>query len=105
MQRAQVACRGAALDHLGLLHRRVELRPRDAIDEVHIELECARGQPFGAFIGFGERLERRAVERLGLKFAPRLKFLADDSFDEAGRIERLLSDPRVARDLGDLGED
>ncbi len=34
-----------------------------------------------------------------------LKFMADESFDEAGRIERLLNDPRVARDLGDLGED
>jgi ribosome-binding factor A len=50
-------------------------------------------------------LQREVAQRLGLKFAPRLKFLADESFDEAGRIERLLSDPRVARDLGDLGED
>jgi ribosome-binding factor A len=50
-------------------------------------------------------LQREVAQRLGLKFAPKLKFLADESFDEAGRIERLLSDPRVARDLGDLGED
>jgi ribosome-binding factor A len=50
-------------------------------------------------------LQREVAQRLGLKFAPRLKFLADESFDEAGRIERLLNDPRVARDLGDLGED
>jgi ribosome-binding factor A len=50
-------------------------------------------------------LQREVAQRLGLKFAPRLKFLADESFDEAGRIERLLSDPKVARDLGDLGED
>jgi ribosome-binding factor A len=39
------------------------------------------------------------AQRLGLKFAPRLKFLADESFDVAERIERLLNDPRVARDL------
>jgi hypothetical protein len=26
--------------------------------------------------------------------------VADESFDVAGRIDRLLSDPRVARDLG-----
>ncbi len=45
-------------------------------------------------------LQREVAQRLGLKFAPRLKFLADESFDEADRIERLLSDPRVARDLG-----
>lgn len=50
-------------------------------------------------------LQREVAQRLGLKFAPRLKFLADESFDEAERIDRLLSDPKVARDLGDLGED
>ena len=50
-------------------------------------------------------LQREVAQRLGLKFAPKLKFLADESFDEAERIERLLSDPKVARDLGDLGED
>lgn len=46
-------------------------------------------------------LQREVAQRLGLKFAPKLRFMADESFDEAGRIERLLSDPRVARDLTD----
>jgi len=50
-------------------------------------------------------LQREVAQRLGLKFAPKLKFLADESFDEAGRIEQLLNDPRVARDLDDLDED
>ena len=50
-------------------------------------------------------LQREVAQRLGLKFAPKLKFLADESFDEAERIDRLLSDPKVARDLGELGED
>ena len=50
-------------------------------------------------------LQREVAQRLGLKFAPKLKFLADESFDEAERIERLLNDPKVARDLGELGED
>jgi ribosome-binding factor A len=49
--------------------------------------------------------QREVAPRLGLKFAPKLKFLGDESFDEAERIERLLNDPKVARDLGDLGED
>jgi len=48
-------------------------------------------------------LQREVAKRLGLKYAAKLKFRADDSFDEAGRIERLLSDPKVARDLGDQG--
>ena len=49
--------------------------------------------------------QREVAKRLGLKFAPRLSFKPDRSFDEADRIERLLNDPKVARDLGDLGED
>ena len=44
--------------------------------------------------------QREVAKRLGLKFAPRLQFKPDESFDEAERIERLLSDPKVARDLG-----
>ena len=43
--------------------------------------------------------QREVAKRLGLKFAPRLSFKPDESFDEAERIERLLDDPRVARDL------
>lgn len=48
-------------------------------------------------------LQREVAKRLGLKFAPKLKFRPDESFDEADRIERLLSDPKVARDLEDEG--
>lgn len=44
-------------------------------------------------------LQREVAKRLGLKFAPKLSFRADESFDEAERIERLLRDPKVARDL------
>ena len=50
-------------------------------------------------------LQREVAQRLGLKFAPKLQFHADESFDEAERIDRLLNDPKVARDLGELGED
>jgi len=49
-------------------------------------------------------LQREVARRLGLKFAPKLKFRADESFDEAARIDKLLSDPRVARDLGEREE-
>ena len=48
-------------------------------------------------------LQREVAKRLGLKFAPKLQFRADESFDEADRIERLLDDPRVRRDLDDAG--
>ncbi|HZF45483.1 MAG TPA: 30S ribosome-binding factor RbfA [Sphingomonadaceae bacterium] len=43
--------------------------------------------------------QREVAKRLGLKFAAKLQFRGDESFDEADRIERLLNDPRVARDL------
>ncbi|MBT8428145.1 MAG: ribosome-binding factor A, partial [Erythrobacter sp.] len=45
--------------------------------------------------------QKEVAKRLGLKFAPKLAFQPDESFDEAGRIEQLLSDPKVARDLED----
>ena len=43
--------------------------------------------------------QKEVAQRLGLKFAPKLQFRADESFDEADRIESLLDDPRVKRDL------
>ena len=49
--------------------------------------------------------QREVAKRLGLKFAPRLSFKPDESFDEAARIERLLNDPKVVRDLEGDDED
>lgn len=49
-------------------------------------------------------LQREVAKRLGLKFAPKLAFRKDESFDEAERIETLLRDPKVARDLEDDAE-
>jgi ribosome-binding factor A len=43
--------------------------------------------------------QREVAQRLKLKYAAKIKFLPDESFDEASRIDRLLADPRVARDL------
>ncbi|MFY7835124.1 MAG: 30S ribosome-binding factor RbfA [Novosphingobium sp.] len=49
--------------------------------------------------------QREVAQRLRLKYAAKIKFLPDESFDEASRIERLLSDPKVLRDLdGDSAE-
>ena len=44
--------------------------------------------------------QRELAGRLKLRFAAKLKFLGDESVDEAARIEALLRDPKVARDLG-----
>lgn len=43
--------------------------------------------------------QREVAQRLKLKFAAKVSFRADETFDEAGRIDALLNDPRVKRDL------
>ncbi|MFM5917007.1 MAG: 30S ribosome-binding factor RbfA [Novosphingobium sp.] len=48
-------------------------------------------------------LQREVAQRLKLRFAAKLKFLGDESFDEASRIDALLADPKVQRDLADEG--
>lgn len=45
--------------------------------------------------------QKEVAGKLRLKYAAKIKFLPDETFDEADRIERLLRDPKVARDLGD----
>lgn len=44
-------------------------------------------------------LQREVAARVKMKYAARLKFLPDESFDEGTRIDRLLRAPKVARDL------
>ncbi len=44
-------------------------------------------------------LQREVARRVNTKYAARLKFLSDESFDEGSRIDRLLRDPKVAQDL------
>src|SRR3954451_11526269 len=44
-------------------------------------------------------LRGRLGHAIEMKFTPALKFLHDESFDEAARMTRLFQDPRVARDL------
>lgn len=44
-------------------------------------------------------LQREVAARIRTKYAAKLKFLPDDSFDEGTRIDTLLRRPEVARDL------
>lgn len=39
------------------------------------------------------------AHEVNLKFAPDIRFMADESFDEASRIERLLASDKVRKDL------
>ena len=46
-------------------------------------------------------LRGEIAHKINLKFAPDLRFRADERFDEAARIDRLLHSPAVKRDLRD----
>jgi len=48
-------------------------------------------------------LQREVAARVQNKYAAKLKFLADESFDEGTHIDTLLRKPAVARDLIDEG--
>ncbi|MEY4951662.1 MAG: ribosome-binding factor RbfA [Pseudomonadota bacterium] len=43
--------------------------------------------------------QKEVAGKLKLKYAARIKFLPDESFDVAEKIEALLRDPKVQRDL------
>ncbi|HEY0115577.1 MAG TPA: 30S ribosome-binding factor RbfA [Allosphingosinicella sp.] len=44
-------------------------------------------------------LQSEVARRVNTKYAAKLKFLPDESFDEGSRIDSLLRDPKVARDI------
>lgn len=43
--------------------------------------------------------QREVASRVKMKYAAKIKFLVDESFDEGSHIDQLLRDPKVARDL------
>jgi ribosome-binding factor A len=45
-------------------------------------------------------LRGEVAKRVNLRFSAQLKFLADQSFDEASHIDAVLRRPEIARDLG-----
>ena len=46
-------------------------------------------------------LQREVATRVQTRYAAKLKFLADESFDEGTHIDTLLRDPHIARDLAE----
>jgi ribosome-binding factor A len=50
-------------------------------------------------------LRGEIARRVNLKFAPDIRFRADDRFDEAERIEKLLRTSAVQRDLAPDSQD
>ncbi|WP_066590627.1 30S ribosome-binding factor RbfA [Sphingomonas pruni] len=50
-------------------------------------------------------LQREVAHRVQTKYAAKLKFLADESFDEGSHIDALLRAPKVAQDIDQNGDD
>ena len=44
-------------------------------------------------------LQREVAHRVRMKYAAKLKFIADESFDEGTHIDRILRSEKVAQDL------
>src|SRR4051795_672224 len=73
-----------------LRHATVFVKPLLGQDEEAV-LKALRTNP--AF------LQREVAGRVRTKYAAKLKFLTDESFDEGTHIEKLLRAPKVAQDL------
>ncbi len=50
-------------------------------------------------------LRTAIAQKVNLRFAPDIRFRADDSFEKSARIDELLASPAVRRDLAVMGED
>ncbi len=46
-------------------------------------------------------LQSEVARRVNTKYAAKIKFIADESFDEGSHIDALLRKPQIARDGGD----
>lgn len=74
-----------------LRHATVFVKPLGGADETEVLAALKRNVRF---------LKGEVAHRVNTKYAADLKFLADESFDEASHIDTLLRSPKVARDLG-----
>lgn len=75
-----------------LRHATVFVKPLLGKDEVAVIKALRTNTAF---------LQREVAARVRQKYAARLKFLPDESFDEGTHIDTLLRAPKVAQDLGD----
>jgi len=73
-----------------LRHATVFVKPLLGADEEEVLGALKRNVRF---------LRGEVARRVNTKYAADLKFLADESFEEGGRIDQLLRSPRIARDL------
>ena len=73
-----------------LRHATVFVKPLLGADEKEVLLALRRHVRF---------LKGEVARRVNTKYAADLKFVPDESFDQGSRIDQLLRQPKVARDL------
>jgi ribosome-binding factor A len=80
-----------------------EVRMSPDLRHAHVFVTPLGGGPETAVLGALNRarpfLRRQVGQSVELRNVPSMDFAADGSFDEVLRIETLLADPKVARDL------
>lgn len=79
-----------------LRHATAFVKPLLGADEQEVIKALKRNAPY---------LRGEVAKRVNLKYSAQLKFLPDDSFDEASRIDAVLRRPEIARDLGEAEPD
>jgi ribosome-binding factor A len=102
---ADMLARGEVRDEV-LLHRpvtvpEVRLSPDLRLASIYVlPLGGEGAASVLAALNRNRRYIRGEVARaINLKFAPEIRFMADDTFEEARRIDELLRSPKVAADL------
>ena len=79
-----------------LRHATVFVKPLLGADEAEVLAALKRHVRF---------LKGEVARRVNTKYSANLKFVADESFDEGTRIDQILRDPKIARDLAPGEED
>lgn len=80
-----------------------EVRMNPDLRAATIFVEPLGGEAAGAMVKALNRLSKflrgRLSRQIDMKFTPTLRFVHDDSFDEAARMSRLFENPKVQQDL------
>ena len=107
---AEVFLRGEtgdpALDAMGVTVLEVVMSPDLRLATAYVRpLEVQRGDELLKLLDRHRRHIRGLITpRLDMRFMPDIRFRIDTAFDYAEKIDRILSDPQVARDLGEKKE-
>ena len=89
----------------GVLVTITEVRMSPDLRHAHCFVEPLGGEGAEAVVAGLNHAAKFLRGRLGrvidMKFTPDLRFVHDESFNEAARIDRLFEDPRIKQDLAD----